>query len=271
MSGEILQAALQGGEVGGGQLIERGTAVHFQGAHGGHDDDGFGAEAALTAFDAEEFFTAEVEGETAFGDHEIGVGQGHAGGKHGVAAVGDVGEGAAVQESGHAFERLHEVGQEGVLEQGHQGAGDAEFAGEDGVATGGEADDNAVEALSQIVIRFGQAENGHDFGGGGDVEAAGVLGGGAFGDSDAAEGAVVDVEHAFPQHLVGGEAGAVKVEVVVDGGGEQVVGAGDGMEIASEVEIDGLSWENDAAAATCGPAFAAEHGAHGGLAEGERG
>ena len=44
----------------------------------------------------------------------------------------DVGEGSAVYEGGHPLQCLHQIGHQGVLEQGHHGARDAELFGSNG-------------------------------------------------------------------------------------------------------------------------------------------
>ena len=162
VSGEVFEAVFKGVSVGLSEGIERGTAVHFESAYGGDEHDGGRGETALTAFDMDEFFTAEVKGEAAFGDDEIGVGKGHAGGDDGVAAVGDVGEGAAVEKGGHALDGLDEVGLDGVPKEGHEGTRDAEFLGEDRLARRGEADHDAVESGAQIGGGFGETQDGHD-------------------------------------------------------------------------------------------------------------
>ncbi len=91
---------------------------------------------------------------------------------------------------------------------------------------------------------------------------------GVVGD-DAAEGAVVDVEDPFPEDAVWGEGGGALLDGVVEDGGEEIVGGGDGVEVAGEVEVDGLGGLDGAEAAAGGTAFAAEDWAHAGLAEGE--
>lgn len=162
MSGEVFQAVIKGVSVGLSEGIERSTAVHFESAYGGDEHDGGRGEAALTALDVDEFFTAEIEGEAAFGDDEIGVGKGHAGGDDGVAAVGDIGKGAAVEKGGHALDGLDEVGLDGVPKERHEGTRDAEFLGEDGLARCGEADHDAVEPGAEVGEGFREAEDGHD-------------------------------------------------------------------------------------------------------------
>ena len=102
-----------------------------------------------------------------------------------------------------------------------------------------------------------QAEHRHDLGGDGDVElglARVAVGDAAEADDDIAQRAVVHVDGAGP-----GDAARVDVQfvavvdVVVDQRGEQVVGRGDGVEVAGEVQVD-LLHRDDLREATAGRA-----------------
>ena len=93
----------------------------------------------------------------------------------GAGAVGDVGEGAAVDEGGGAFGGLDEVGLDGLGEQGHHGADGAEVGGADGLAGAGAADDDGGEAAAEVFAALGEREDGHDLAGGGDDEAGGTV------------------------------------------------------------------------------------------------
>src|SRR6202034_1832068 len=142
-------------------------------------------------------------------------------------AVGDVAEGAGMDEGGRAFGGLYEVGEEGVGEEGHHGAGGIEVGGADGFAVAGGADDDGGEAAAEVVAVFGEGKDGHDFRSCGDDEAGAAVGAVAFAadvDGDATEGAVVHVHSARPGNSHGIEVQLVAVEEVrVDKGGEEVV------------------------------------------------
>ena len=58
---------------------------------------------------------------------------------------------------------------------------------------------------------------------------------------------------------------------VIQGGRQQVVGLGDGVQIAGEVQVDGVGGNDLSATAPGGPALASENGTHGGLAQGRGG
>ena len=91
------------------------------------------------------FSRAEVGAEAGFGHHVVGELQRGRGGQHRVAAVRDVGERAAVDEGGRAFERLHQVRRERVLQQRGHGAVRLEVAGAHRLAVAGIGDDDVAE------------------------------------------------------------------------------------------------------------------------------
>src|SRR6202041_1444564 len=79
------------------------AAVHFQRANSGDEYNAIGREAGLAAFDIEKLFGAEIRAEARLGDDIVGKLERRGGGEHRVAAVGDVGERTAVNESGGAL------------------------------------------------------------------------------------------------------------------------------------------------------------------------
>ena len=137
------------------------------------------------------------------------------------------------------------------------------------------ADDDVAEALLEILEVRRQAEDRHDLGGDRDVEA--VLAREAVGDAaervdDRAQRAVVHVQHAAPGDAALVDAERVApVDVVVDQRGEQVVRAGDGVEVAGEVEVDVLHRHDLGIAAAGRAALDAEAGAERGLAQAAHG
>ena len=116
-----------------------------------------------------------------------------------------------------------------------------------------------------------EAEDGHDLGGDGDVEA--VLAREAVGDAaervdDLAQRAIVHVEHAPPGDAARVEAEAVApVDVVVDHRRQQIVRRRDGVEVAGEVEVDVLHRHDLGVAAAGRAALDAEARPERGLAQ----
>ena len=178
--------------------------------------------------------------------------------------MGDVGEWAAVDEDRIVFQRLHEVGREGILEQHGHGAVAIEVAGEDWLFVARVGDNDVADALLQVFEVGREAEDRHDFGGDGDVEAvfAGeAVGGAAERVDDRAERAVVHVHDAAPGDAAGIDAEAVApVDVVIEQRREQIVGTGDGVEIAGEMEVDVFHRDDLGVAAAGRAAFDAEAG-----------
>ena len=196
------------------------AAVHLERADSGDEHHAVRREPGLAALDVEEFLGAEIGAEAGFGHHIIGELERGGGGEHRVAAMRDIGEGAAVDEGGRAFQRLHQIGRERVLQQrGHRPLR-LEFAGAHRLTVAGIGDDDIAEACLEVVDILGEAEDRHHFRRDGDVEA--VLARKAVGDAaeradDRAQRAVVHVHGAAP-----GDAAAVDAEriapidVVVD-------------------------------------------------------
>ena len=147
------------------------AAVHLHGAHRGDDHRRGRLQAGLAAFDVEEFFSAEIGAEAGLGHDIVGELQRRRGGDHRVAAMRDVGEGAAMHEGRVVLQRLHEVGLHGVLEQHGHGAVGLEVAGIDRGLVAAVGDDDVAEALFEVLEVVGEAEDRHDLGGDGDVEA----------------------------------------------------------------------------------------------------
>src|SRR5690606_18159902 len=92
-----------------------------------------------------------------------------------------------------------------------------------------------------------EAEDRHDFGGDADIEAGLARKAVAVPQTrnDVAQRTVVHVHHAAPGDAARVDAKAIApVDVVVDQGREKIVGRGNGMEIAREMEVDVLHGDN---------------------------
>jgi len=80
------------------------------------------AKAGFAAFDVDEFFGAEIGAKPSLGHHIVGKFQRGLGGEHGIAAMRDVGEWAAVNEGRVVFKGLHEVRLKCVFQKHCHGA-----------------------------------------------------------------------------------------------------------------------------------------------------
>ena len=82
----------QGGLVGSPVVLER--------AQGGHQHHQVGAESGLAALDVDKLLGAQIGSESGLGHQVVGQPQSGEGGDHGVAAMGDIGEGPPCTSAG---------------------------------------------------------------------------------------------------------------------------------------------------------------------------
>ena len=141
----------------------------------------------------------------------------------------------------------------------------------DGLVVEGVADHDAAEAFLQVGDGSGQAEDGHNLAGHGDVEAVlarHAVGPAAQAAHDVAQLAVVHVHDALPRDLAHVDVQLVAVvDVRVKQRRQQVVGRTDGVEVAREVQVDVFHGDDLGISAARSAAFDAEHGAQAGLAQ----
>ena len=256
-------------------LVHGHAAVHLQTLCRGHDDGKLGLKIGLAAFYVEEFLGTQIGAESGFCNDIIAKGHGHLCGEDRVAAVGYVGKRSAVHKGSRVFGCLHEVGVEGVAQQNGYGAGHAEVFDGKGLAIRGEAEQYVFYAAAQVGLVGGEAEDGHDLGSGCDVErrlAHHAVGLGSQACDDVTQAAVVDVEHAVPQHLFHGKTVvAVLVDIVVEQSRDHVVCRGNGVEIAREMEVYLVHGQHLCVSASCRSAFLSEAGTERRLTQGADG
>ena len=272
MAQQVGHAGLEGLEV---LLVEVGlgnTAVVLKRAGSGDDHDSAGANARHAALDVEELLSTQVGAKACLGNGDVAKAHGHTRGHDGVTAVGDVGEGTAVDKRGRTLERLNQVRLERILKQRSHGALSLEVAGANGLASKAVADDDLAQALLEVVDARGQAQDCHDLGGNGDIEAVlarHALSLAANAVDNMAQLAVVHVDDALP-----GDALDVNTELVallnmvVEHSSQQVVGGTNSMEVTGKVQVDVLHGDDLRPAAAGGTALDAKDGAERRLAQG---
>ena len=221
---QVRQTLLKGVEVFVVQLGLRHTAVVLERTDGGHDYDSARLEVRHAALDVQELLRAQVGGEARLGDDVVRALERHARGGYAVAAVGDVGKRAAVDEGRCALKRLHQVRLERVLQERRHSALGLEVVSGDRLAVVGVAHDYARQALLEVGDVAREAEHGHDLAGDGYLEAVltrHTLHPAAQAVNDVPELAVVHVHRALPGDLLGVDAERVALlDVVVQHCGE---------------------------------------------------
>ena len=116
MPQQIGETPAQGRRVLRGQLGLIGAPVEFQGPDRGHDDHCIRPQSRPTALDIQKLFGTQIGAEARLCYHIVPQPQGGLGGGYAVAAVGDVGEGTAVDDGGSPLQRLGQIGADGVLQ-----------------------------------------------------------------------------------------------------------------------------------------------------------
>ena len=113
----------------------------LQGAHGSDDYGGIRLEPSLATFDVEELLAAELGAEARLRHDVVGELERHPRGEEGVAAVGDVGEGAAMDERRRVFDGLHKVRLNRVTKEDDHRRVSLDLGAGDGLSLEGVADD----------------------------------------------------------------------------------------------------------------------------------
>mmetsp|Transcript_14595 Transcript_14595/g.39308 ORF Transcript_14595/g.39308 Transcript_14595/m.39308 type:complete len:364 (+) Transcript_14595:281-1372(+) len=199
---QVLLRVLTGDRPASGHLGS--LAVHFEGPHGGHEEDAVGAQARVAALDVEELLHANVRAKSclrhdiALLAHEL---EGDLVRHNGRVAVGNVGEGTRVHEHGRALESLHERGHDRILHKYCEGSANAEVVCCDRLARARCTNDHGPQALAHVLKSRGQGEHRHDLRCHADVVAGlprHALLSRALAYSDLAQEAVIHVDDSVP-------------------------------------------------------------------------
>ena len=145
--------------------------------------------------------------------------------------------------------------------------------GADRFALVGETHDHFGHALTEIAKIRREAQDGHDLGGGCDVEAVAprhAVFGAAQADDDVAQRAFVEVYHPAEDDAARVESEFIAVlEMIVHHGAEEIVGLLHGIHVADKMKVDVLGGHDLRMAAAGAAAFDAEVGAERGFAQAE--
>ena len=162
-----------------------------------------------------------------------------------------------------AFQRLHQVGVNGVFEQSGHSAVSAQVACVHRFTGIGICHQNIAQPFFQVFPVVRQAQNGHNFAGhrndepifpGNPVNFA------AQAHNDVPQRPVVHIHTPFNQNaaLINPQRIAL-VHVVIQHGTQQVIRRRNGVHVAGEVEVDVLHGHHLGIPAASGPAFHTEH------------
>ena len=113
------------------KLCLRNAPVIFQRPDGRHQYHRVRLKPRHPAFDIHKLLRPQVGSEAGLRDHIVGHLKGGLRGAHGIAAVGYVGEGPAVDKGRRIFQRLDQIGLHGVLKKGRHGSHRVQIRGGD--------------------------------------------------------------------------------------------------------------------------------------------
>src|SRR5918999_707960 len=268
----ILSLHLLGGGFARPYLIA--ARVGFERPHRGHQNRRVGLESRVAALDVEEAFCAHVSTEACLGYEKVTASDADQISHDRRVPCGDIAEGAGVDQGRRILQSLHEVGFYGFFHDDRHDACGHEVLCCYGVSVGVATDHEPPEAAAHVVKRGGEREDRHRLRGSRDVEAGlarDAVGVGAKAHDYVPQGSIVYVHHPSPGDALQLEVeGIALVEVVVDHGGELVMGLGDRVDVTGEVQIERLHRHDLAVAAAGGAALDAEHGTHRSLAHSHR-
>ncbi len=165
MPEEIGQTLLQRHKIFFVQVGLGNTAMVLKSTHGRDDNDGGGFEFRHTTLDVQKLFRSEVRSEARLGDRVVPQFEGHPGGNDGITAVGDVGERSAMDKSRRAFQCLNQIRFESIFEQGGHGTVGVQLTCGNWGFIPRVPNNDAGEAILQVIDILGKTKNCHDLGG----------------------------------------------------------------------------------------------------------
>ena len=247
-------------------------SVHLERPDRGNDHNAIGRETAGPALDIHEFLHADVGSEPRFGHDILTQSEGDLIGDHARVSMGDVGEWSGVHKCRRVLERLQQRRHESILHENGHGAGYFQVVGRHRLAVEGCADNDPSQPRSKVQKVGGESENGHDLRSNGDIEprlpwVAVDLS--AQADDDAAQRPIVQVDYPGPGDRERIEIQLVSMgEVVVDGGGKEIVRSRYGVDVAGEVQIEVFHRDDLAVTPPGRPSFDTERWTHARLPDG---
>ena len=229
----------------------------------------------LAALDVQKFFCPEITAESRLRHRIIRKTQSGIRGAHGVAAVGNIGKGTAVNDCRRTFQRLYQIGTERFFQQhGHRPLSFQipclDFPFVISLCNG-----NISKAFFQILKTGRQTEYRHHFRSHSDTEMVfpdNTVGLSAHTDHHMAQRPIVHIQTALERNGARVNAQIVSLlQVIVDQRAKQIVCAGDRMKIAGKMQVDLFHRDDLGVAAARCAALHTEDRSEGRLAQGKNG
>ncbi len=268
---EIDHPGLECGDVRDRGIFFLYAAVVFEGTNGGHKHYGVRRQAGVSAFYVEELFSTKIGAETRFRDDIVCHFKREFGRTNRVTAVSNVCKRSAVNKTGSVFKRLDKVWFDGILEKGGHRPDGFQIPCIQRSSFPAVTENDISQTNFQIVNIVCKTEDSHHFTCDRDhkvVLTRNAVGLPAESDDDVSKSTVVHIQTAFEDDAPGINVESISLlDMVIDHSTQEVVCAGDGVEVSGKVEIDVFHRDNLRVSSAGSSAFDAEYGTEGWFAK----
>ena len=242
------------------------TGVRLECANRCDDHRAIGAQTAHGALDIEETLGTHIRTKTGLGHHVITVLSGKTVRNHRGTTRCNIAEGAGVNQDRAALSCAQKVRAECIAKKSSHCSRSLQVLGRDIFAGLILTDHNASQTLAEVRVRGGKGHDDHNLAGGGDIKGrltSHAINCATQARDDVTQRAVINVQNAWPRDGAFLDVELISLmQVVIDHCRQQVVCSCDRVEIAGQVQIHLLEWQDLALAIAGRSAFDAESRAH---------
>ena len=235
--------------------------MHLQRLKGNNENGEVWLQTCLAAFDVIEFLCTEICTESCLCNGIVAILKSSSSSHDRIAAMSNVGKRTAMNKCRCSLCCLNQIWLQSIEKESNDTATYTHILYGKWLVILGDAQEDVIYTATKIIDACSKTHDSHDFRSRSDIEACLCLDAVLIADTgdDAAETTVVYVHHAAPENLLQLESLCLVLEtVVVQEGSNHVVGLCNGMEIASEMEINLIHRQNLGVTATCSTTLHAE-------------
>ena len=237
------------------------TTMHLQRLEGNHENGEVWLQTCLAAFDVIELLSTEICTESCLCNGIVAILKSCSSSHDGIAAMSNVGKRTAMNKCWCSLCCLNQIWLQSIEKESYDTATYTHILYGKWLVILGDAQEDVIYTATKIIDACCKTHDSHDFRSRSDIEASLCLDAVliSYTGDDAAETTVVYVHHAAPENLLQLESLCLVLEtVVIQEGSNHVVGLCNGMEIASEMEINLIHRQNLGVTATCSTTLHAE-------------
>ena len=237
------------------------TTMHLQRLEGNNENGEVWLQTCLAAFDVIEFLCTEICTESCLCNGIVAILKSSSSSHDRIAAMSNVGKRTAMNKCRCSLCCLNQIWLQSIEKESNDTATYTHILYGKWLVILGDAQEDIIDTATKIFDACCETHDSHNLRSRSDIETCLCLDAILIADTgdDAAETTVVYVHHAAPENLLQLESLCLVLEtVVVQEGSNHVVGLCNGMEIASEMEINLIHRQNLGVTATCSTTLHAE-------------